>query len=323
MLFEEIISKVKKFDFTKIKLAVVYGGNFEESEVSRSSARSILENLQKSDFLSIDALECDENLIDNLKKIKPDVVLNAMHGEFGEDGRLPAILDFLDIKYTHSGYLASIIAMQKPLAESIFVKHNIPIAKGIVATRSEIKDFDKISKLFLDFDAKKLVIKPVDGGSSIGVSIIEQGGGFDISESLKCKSQNFFVQEFVGGLEVSVPVLLGKALGILQLNPKNGFYNYENKYTDNKTEHIYPAELPSDIYNKLLGFAETAHLALGCKTLSRSDFKVELSTGKIIILETNTHPGFTKLSIFPEVAAKNGIEFETLLKLMVYDAYCE
>jgi len=314
--------KFLQFDFSKIKLCIVFGGNFEESEVSKMSASSILQNLNKFDFAKIDSIEYSDNLIENLKKSNPDIVFNAMHGEFGEDGRLPALLDFLKIKYTNSGYLTSIVAMQKNLANKIFQENGIPIASNLLISKNVLND-ENINSFFKKLNTDKIVIKPVDGGSSIGVSILEKNQNYNISESLKSKSKNFLVEEFVGGVEVAVPVILGTALGILQLNPKKGFYDYENKYTDGKTDHIYPARLPDEIYKKVLKYAEIAHEKLGCKTLSRSDFKIDLQKNQIIILEVNTHPGMTKLSIFPEVAAKNGISFEKLLKLMIYDAYCE
>lgn len=319
-MLEKIIKKASSFDFSKIKLAIVYGGGFEESDVSRMSFNSIAKTLKASDFLKIDAINYSENIVFDIQKSNPDIVFNAMHGEFGEDGGLPVICEFLGVKYTHSGKTASVIGMQKDMCKILFNHHGIEIAKSVKITKKDL-DENAMKLLFDKVGSDKLVIKPNDGGSSIGICIIEKGVKMDLSSSIKAKSEHFLVEEFIDGDDYCVPVLKGKSLGVLQLSPKSGFYDYENKYTDGKTEHIFPPKIPQDVCDKMMNWAEIAHNSISCHTLSRSDFRYDQKTSKIAISEINTHPGMTSNSIFPEVALYCGIDFQTLLKIIIYDGY--
>ncbi len=319
-MLEKIIDKVQSFNFSNIKLAIVYGGEFEESDVSRMSFLSIANTLKANDFAKIDTIEYSDRLIYDLEKANPDIVFNAMHGEFGEDGGLPAICNFLRIKHTHSGVFTSSLGMQKDLCKTIFKDAGIEIAKSITLEKKDLNE-DFLHNIFNRLETDKFILKPNDGGSSIGISIIEKGEKMNIGVSLNCKSEKFLAEEFIEGNDFCVPVLLSRPLGILELSPKDGFYDYENKYTAGKTEHIFPARVPDEISEKMLKYAKIAHEIFGCKTISRSDFRFDKNTGKMSMSEINTHPGFTATSIYPEVALYNGINFETLLKIIIYDGY--
>lgn len=319
-MFESIIKKVNNFDFSNIKLAIVYGGEFEESDISRMSFFSVAKNLKEVDFAKIDAIEYTENIVNDLQKSNPNIVLNMMHGEFGEDGGLPTICEMLNIKYTHSGRLASGLGMRKDLCKLLFKANNIDVAKSITLTRSELNESN-----ILDFLTKnnieKSIVKPYDGGSSIGISICTTDN-IDLSESLKSRSNGFLVEEFIDGDEFFVPVLLDRAIDVIQVSTAEGFYDYHNKYNaESKSRHIFPAKIPADVLEKMKNFAEIAHKVIDCKTLSRSDFIYSESTNRFVMSEINTHPGFTPKSLFPEVCNHYGVDFETLIKIIIYDGY--
>lgn len=300
------------------RVAVLLGGKSAEREVSFSSGKSIVAALKALGHEAIE-IDPDENLCEVLKKIKPDAVYNSLHGTYGEDGAIPGMLEVLGIPYTHSGVVSSAIGMNKCFTRRMLEHYGVRFPKGIVV---------KVADLLAGEEPmpRPYVIKPISQGSSVGVYIIkEKGTNFadQQSSNLWSYGDEALVEEYIPGQEISTAVINDNAIGTLELRPKSGLYDYEAKYTDGKTEHIYPAELPENIYQESLAFAQMAHRVLGCRTISRSDMRYNPSDGKLYFLEINTHPGFTNLSIVPEVAAKNGISFEKLVGMILNDAQLE
>ncbi len=321
-MLEKFINDIKKFDFSTLKVAVVFGGKFSESAVSRDTAKSFQEALV---VLKIPhrMIEFSNNLIAEIQLYHPDVVLNAMHGTFGEDGRLPVLLDFLGYKYTHSGYYPSFCGMQKDIAQILCEQWGAPVIPSIRVDKKDIIK-ENIADFFTQLQTDKLVIKPNDDGSSVGVVILNQSDAqWNYSQINDSKSEHFLVQKYIDGVEISTPVFFGKAVGSLELSPKSGFYDYKNKYTDGLTEHIFPARISEELSNNAIEYAETAYKALNCSGIARVDFRVDMQNNTLYLLEINTHPGMTKLSIVPDVAARQSVDFQTLVALMIYDAYCK
>lgn len=312
--------KIKDFECSRIKVAVVFGGDFPESDVSKETAKCIEKALHHLNIKHL-MVNCDHDVLENIKNYNPDIVLNAMHGKFGEDGGLVSMLDFFKIKYTHSGYYPSFMGMQKDLIHNICGINEIPSPKWIKVKKYQITK-QNIDGYFEKLACNKIVIKPNDDGSSICVVILERGEEYNLAEISASTSIDFLVQEYIEGVEISTPVFFGDAIGSLELQPKNGFYDYKNKYTYNATDHFYPARIPDNLYRKTLEYAERMHKFLGCSGVSRSDFRIDITNNSVYFLEINTHPGMTELSIVPDVAKNNGINFNELVLLMIYDAYC-
>ena len=315
---KKVLQKAEDFPVGKLKIALVCGGNNEESDVSRTSGLGIFSVIQTiaRESIMIDVKE--KNWLEKLKKFNPDITFNALHGRFGEDGRFQAIMDEIGLKYTHSGYEASFIGMQKNLSKTIFAEHNIPLAKGNCVVTKNI-DEQCIIRLFDELSSDKIVLKPNNSGSSCGVAIFSKNESIDLGKIDK-RFDKYIAEEFIDGIEISVPVLCGIALGVLELHPISGWYDYQNKYTEGKTEHFYPARMPKDEYQEAMKYAEIAHEVIGCKTLSRADFRFNPKNNQLCLLEINTHPGFTPLSIAPDVAQKEGISWENLIKIILQDA---
>jgi D-alanine-D-alanine ligase len=303
----------------KKRVAILMGGKSAEREVSFSSGKSIAKALQELGHEVIE-VDPDESLCESLKTIKPDVVYNSLHGTYGEDGAIPGMLEVLGIPYTHSGVLSSAVGLNKDFTRKILETNGIRFAKGAVF---KIMELLELSKKGQDPMPRPYVIKPISQGSTIGVYIIKDGDNCFATQQSSLPwnyGEEALVEEYIPGIEISTAVIGNKAIGSLELRPKSGFYDYEAKYINGKTDHIYPAELPDAIYKESLEFAETAHKTLGCRTISRSDMRYNPENGKLYFLEINTHPGFTNLSIVPEVAAKNGIEFKKLVSIILDDA---
>ncbi len=300
----------------KKHVAILMGGKSAEREVSFSSGKSIALAL-KSLGHQVTEVDPDENLSETLRRIKPDVVYNSLHGTYGEDGAIPGMLEILEIPYTHSGVFSSAVGLNKEFTRRFLKSHGIRFAKGEVFKVSELlkEGWDPMPRPY--------VIKPISQGSSVGVYIIKDGSpsfaAMQTSSTWEYGAEAL-VEEYIPGIEISTAVVGNNAIGTLELRPKSGFYDYEAKYTDGKTDHIYPAELPKAVYEESLKFAETAHRLLGCRTVSRSDMRYNPENGLLYYLEINTHPGFTNLSIVPEIAAKNGINFGELVGMILDDA---
>ena len=293
------------------------GGISGERKISFLSGKSCSKALIKKGYKvkEIDAKGC---FVDKLKKINPKVVFNALHGKYGEDGFVQAILESINIPYTHSGVLSSSLAMDKALSRNIFKKNKIRVPKYFLLKKSYKEDFvNKIKTKKIKFP---IVIKPVNEGSSLGVYICENKVHLNKNlKKLKKKYDKILVEEYIPGKEIQAAVMGNKALGAIELIPKRKFYDYKAKYSSKaKTKHIMPAQISKTKYKEVLLLAKKAHKSLGCRGITRSDFRFHKN--KFYLLETNTQPGMTKLSLVPEIAKYCGISFEDLVMWIVKDA---
>jgi len=302
------------------KVAVVAGGLSSERSISLLSGAAILNALKAKgyDAFMIDLKDDILAFIKELKKEKPDVIFNALHGRWGEDGNIQGLFNLMKIPYTHSGLLASAIGMNKKIAKVLFAQHGVPVAPDKVVTFADIKNGDTLPFPY--------VVKPINEGSSIGVHIIEDAAAEKILlEQWPFAGQAVLMETYIKGRELSVGVLDGKVLGIVELVPKTGFYDYTNKYTNGCTDHILSPELPKKQKELLEKYAVLAHKAIRAKGVSRTDFRYDDSNPKnpiIVALEINTQPGMTRLSLVPEMAKIAGISYEDLVSYLVEEAKC-
>ena len=300
----------------KQKIIILAGGISKEREISINSGKSVHKELLKNGYKNSQILEPDGDLIKNLKKIKPKIIFNALHGTFGEDGFIQSILESLKIKYTHSGVISSSIAMDKILSKKIFIKNKILTPKYLsynFDTRKN-KIYNKIIKN-LGFP---IVAKPINEGSSVGVYLTNSKNFFKNLNKLK-SFKEILIEKYIPGREIQSAVLGNKKLGAIELIPKRKFYDYKAKY-DKKanTIHVMPADLSKKNYNKVNNIALKAHKILNCSGVTRSDFR--FYKNKFYLLELNTQPGMTSLSLVPEIAKYNNIEFNELIELLLKDA---
>ena len=291
------------------------GGISKERLISLETGKEVAKELKKNKY-KVRVCEPDNNLLRNIKSYKPEVIFNALHGQFGEDGYIQTILETQKIPYTHSGVIASSIAMDKEISKKIFLKNKILTPKYIKFTygKDEQNIIRKIEKK-LKFP---VVIKPINEGSSVNVYICTKK---DILKNLKklIVYKEILIEEFISGREIQVAIMGNKRLGIIELKPKRKFYDYEAKYNLNtKTEHIIPVNLDKKNLNYINNMAFKAHKVIGCKGVTRSDFK--FYKGKFYLLEVNTQPGMTKLSLVPEIAKFAGISFIKLIEWILKDA---
>lgn len=302
------------------KIVVLMGGLSAEREVSIVTGNAIMESLKRHGYNPI-SIDPTRDLAGTLYDIKPDVVFNGLHGTYGEDGAIQGVLELMGIPYTHSGVAASAIAMDKSKTKSLLRQYGVNSPKEAVFTYEELHDLYKNGK---DPMPRPFVVKPLSEGSSVGVVIVRDSkDGWFYPDRWKVNSK-LLVEEYIEGQELSSAVFKNKALGVLELRPKEGFYDYKAKYTEGMTDHIYPAEVPKKVYDLAMEWAEKAHNVLGCKTVSRSDFRYNGRDEEgLYFLEINTHPGFTPLSIVPEIAGHHGISFDELVKKLLEDARCE
>lgn len=296
------------------KIMVLMGGFSSEKDVSLTSGKGIAKALQKKGYDVIEHNLTDARLlIKELEKEKPDVVFNALHGNWGEDGTIPALLDLLQIPYTHSGMLPSAIGMNKQLTKLIAKNSGIRVASSQTMTA---KDFSSNGTI-IDYP---YVVKPVSDGSSVGVFIVNTP-----EDALLVKYPNMdtdiLIEKYIAGQELTVMCYKDQSHVITEIKPTDKFYDYEHKYTTGGATHIIPADLPHEIEEICKAYAQTMHNKLGCKTISRSDFRYNPKDG-VIFLEINTHPGMTELSLVPEQAKYIGISYEDLCQSLVEEASC-
>ena len=300
------------------KILILGGGFSKERAISLDTAKSVLKALKKKDYKAI-ICEPDGNLIKKIKSFRPNVVFNALHGRFGEDGYVQTILETAKVKYTHSGVIASYIAMDKEISKKLFLKNKIITPKYL---KYKFNKNNTIKKKIIFTVKKKLkfpvVIKPINEGSSVNVYICNKK---NLIQNLKKLFQykEILIEEFIPGREIQVAILGKKKLGAIELIPKRKFYDYEAKYSAKAaTKHIIPVELDKKDLNNVMNIAFKAHKLIGCKGVTRSDFK--FNKGKFYLLETNTQPGMTKLSLVPEIAAYSGMSFINLIEWIIRDA---
>jgi D-alanine-D-alanine ligase len=299
-------------------VTVLMGGWSAEREVSLASGAACAEALTDAGYkvTRIDVKHDLNGLIEALTPA-PDVVFNALHGRYGEDGRIQSLLDILGIPYTHSGVLASALAMDKQTAKTLFEAHGIPCPKGRLISLSAEADTLPLEPPF--------VVKPNSEGSSVGVKIGKPGGNRIVFDDWPYGDEAL-VEQYIAGRELTVAVMGDQALGVTELRPHTGFYDYKAKYTDGETTHLCPAPVPDKIAEQAMDYAVTAHHALGCRGVSRADFRyddTDGSTGQLYMLEVNTQPGMTPLSLVPEQAAASGIGMSDLVGWMVENATCD
>ena len=299
----------------KNKVLILLGGISKERLISLDTGQQVAKELKKNNY-KIKLAEPDKNLKKTIKNFKPSVIFNALHGQFGEDGYIQSILERFKIPYTHSGVIASSLAMDKEISKKIFIKNKIKTPKFITHSY-DISGLNLIKKIKKNFKFP-VVVKPLNEGSSVNVYICNERNIIKIVNSIKYYKK-IMIEEFIGGREIQVAIMGHKKLGAIELKPKRKFYDYEAKYNTNaKTEHIIPVDLPKNKLKQVLSIALKAHQAIGCSGVTRSDFK--FYDGNFYLLEINTQPGMTKLSLVPEIAAYNGISFIELIEWILKDA---
>lgn len=293
------------------RVAVLLGGQSAEREVSLSSGKGVVEACKKNGY-DVVAIDVGDDVAEQLRAAKPDVAFNALHGRFGEDGCIQGLLELMKIPYTHSGVLASAVAMDKPMAKKLFESAGLLCAEDKICTREEMLKGDPMKRPY--------VVKPSNEGSSVGVKIVLENDNFFFTAENWTYGESVMVERYIPGREITVAVLDDAPMGVTEIKPLSGFYDYENKYTDGKTEHLCPAPLSKTQYDEVMEMALRAHKVLRCRGLSRSDFRLHEKENVFYILETNTQPGMTPLSLAPEIAAYIGISYAELVRRLVEGA---
>jgi D-alanine-D-alanine ligase len=299
-------------------VAVLMGGWSAERPVSLMSGEGVAKALESRGH-KVTRIDMDRNVAARLAEAKADVVFNALHGVPGEDGTVQGMMDLMGLTYTHSGLATSVIAIDKQLTKQALVPHGIPMPDGHIVDSASLFEADPLPRPY--------VVKPVNEGSSVGVAIVTQDGnyGSPIGRDVEGPWQHFdqlLAEPYIRGRELTTAVLGDEALLVTELRPKSGFYDFDAKYTDGMTEHVCPAEIPNEIGEACKAIALRAHQLLGCKGASRSDFRWDDTQGVdgLYLLEVNTQPGMTPLSLVPEQAAKLGIDYAELVERIVEDA---
>ena len=299
----------------KKKVLILSGGISKERLISIDTGLQVAKELKKYKY-KVKISEPNETLVNNINNFKPDVIFNALHGQFGEDGYIQTILEKFEIPYTHSGVLASSIAMDKEISKKIFIKNKINTPKFFTYSFEEKRsDLIKKIKKQLHFP---VVVKPLNEGSSVNVYMCNINNINKVLNSLK-NYKKVMVEKFIGGREIQVAILRNKKLGAIELIPKRKFYDYQAKYNTNaKTQHLVKVNLSKKKLKEIMNIALKAHKIIGCKGVTRSDFK--FYKDKFYLLEINTQPGMTSLSLVPEIASYKGISFENLVEKILLDA---
>lgn len=295
------------------KVAVLMGGPSAEREVSLSTGRECANALRGEGFEVIE-VDAGLDLPARLAEIKPDVVFNALHGRWGEDGCVQGLLEWLKIPYTHSGVLASSLAMDKERTKQVYRAHGLPVADSLLATKPEVEASHVM--------APPYVVKPYNEGSSVGVYIVHEAanGPPSLNEDMP---ETLMVEQYIPGRELTVTVMADRALTVTDI-VTDGWYDYHAKYAEGGSHHVVPAQVPPQIFDACMDYALRAHQVLGCRGLSRTDFRWDEARGLdgLILLETNTQPGMTPTSLSPEQAEVMGTSFGALCRWMVEDASC-
>ena len=302
-------------------VAVLMGGWSAERPVSLNSGRGCAAALESVGY-RVSRIDVGRDIADVLARLKPDVAFNALHGRVGEDGTIQGVLELLRIPYTHSGVLASALAMEKDLAKTVMKAAGVPVAHGVTIDRHEAAKRHVLEPPY--------VLKPVNEGSSFGVVIVKEGRTHPPQEVGRPDwpyGDRLLAEKFVDGLELTCAVMGDRALGVIDIRPvSESFYGYDAKYAKGGSIHILPAKIKPNIYHEVQRLSFVAHRALGCRGVSRADFRYDESkgeSGELVCLEVNTQPGMTETSLVPEMAAHAGISFGELVSWMVEDASCD
>ena len=299
----------------KKKILIISGGISKERIISLDTGKQVAKELRKHHH-PVKIVEPNFQLLDTIKSFKPNIIFNALHGQFGEDGYIQTILETTKIPYTHSGVISSAIAMNKELSKKIFIKNKILTPKYFVYS------FDKSKSNLISLIEKKLkfpvVIKPINEGSSVNVYICKKKNIMSKLNLLR-EYKSIIIEEFIPGREIQSAIIGTKKLGAIELKPKREFYDYKAKYNpEAKTKHIIPVPLPKKKLDELMNITLNTHKLINCRGVTRSDFKY--FKGRFYLLEINTQPGMTKLSLVPEIANYYGINFYNLIRLILKDA---
>lgn len=298
-------------------VAVLMGGWSTEREVSLVTGQAVVDSLREQKY-QVTAVDVGRNIATILAGLRPDVAFNALHGRFGEDGTIQGLLEILSIPYTHSGVLASALAMDKPTARMLFDEAGITCAEGRVCHRDEV-----LAGGIMD---PPYVVKPINEGSSVGVTIVFEGENeLPLDPEQWHYGDQVLVERYIPGREIQVAVMGERALGAVEVKPKGRFYDYDTKYTEGLAEHVMPAQLPPGHYEEALRLSFLAHTTLGCRGVTRADLRYDDTgdhDGDFYMLEINTQPGMTPMSLVPEIAADCGLSFGNLVNWMVEDAGC-
>ena len=302
-----------------LNIVVLMGGWSSERPVSLMSGNGVADALEERGFTNVTRVDMDRNVAQVLAGIRPDVVFNALHGTPGEDGTVQGMLDLMQIPYTHSGLETSVIAIDKELTKMVLVPHGVRMPKGKIVESKTLYEGDPM--------ARPYVLKPINEGSSVGVAIVTDEGNYGKPISAKAEGpwmhfDRLLAEPFIRGRELTVSVMGDDAMCVTELKPKAGFYDFDAKYTDGLTEHVCPADVPPNIAKDMMDMAVAAHRLLGCKGASRSDFRWDDTQGEagIYLLEVNTQPGMTPLSLVPEQARQKGISYGELCERIVAEA---
>jgi len=305
----------------KLHVAVLMGGWSSERPVSLMSGEGVARALEARGH-RVTRIDMGRDVAARLADAAPDVVFNALHGSPGEDGTVQGMMDLMGLRYTHSGLATSVIAIDKELTKQALVPHGIPMPGGRIVDSAELFERDPL--------ARPYVLKPVNEGSSVGVAIVTDDGamGNPIDRAAPGPWQDFprlLAEPFIRGRELTAAVIGDRALMVTELRPKSGFYDFDAKYTDGMTDHVCPAELPDEITEACKDIALRAHRLLGCKGTSRSDFRWDDERGVegLFLLEVNTQPGMTPLSLVPEQARHCGMSYEDLVEAIIAEALKE
>ncbi|NVN87485.1 MAG: D-alanine--D-alanine ligase [Rhodopseudomonas sp.] len=298
-------------------VAVLLGGWSSEREVSLRSGQSCADALERRGY-QVSRIDVGRDIATVLDRLKPDLALMMLHGRPGEDGTIQGVLETIGIPYTHSGVLASALAMQKDLAKTVMTAAGIPVATGLTLSRAEVAKGHAM--------APPYVIKPVADGSSVGVFIVTEDHAHPPQELFRDDwphGDRLLVEKYIAGKELTCAVVKGEPTGVIEIVPTVRFYDYEAKYSKGASKHILPAAILPFVYQEVRRLTLAAHVALGCRGVSRADFRYDdriEGTGGLICLEVNTQPGMTETSLVPELAADAGITFDELVQWMVEDA---
>lgn len=301
-------------------IAVLMGGWNSEREVSLRSGEAVYEALIKLGYQAT-KIDFSPQIFEQLRQTKPDIIFNALHGQYGEDGRIQGLLDILNIPYTHSGITASAICMDKILTRRVCETIGVQSPKYEILKKGE--DEENNRKLFAI--GKPFVIKPINEGSSVGVEVILANMSFDLAKYEWKYGAEIILEKYISGQEIQVAVMDNKALGAIEVRPHGLFYDYKCKYTAGMTDYVMPAEISEKKYQEVLKLAEKCHQVFECRGVSRIDFILNNKDGgddQFYLLEVNTHPGFTATSLVPKIAKHLGISFEEIVEYLVKTARC-
>lgn len=296
----------------KPHVGLLLGGLSGEREVSLTSGNAVLEVLEKLEY-PVTKIDFGHDICSKLQDSNIDLIFNSLHGTYGEDGCIQGVLELLKIPYTHSGVMASAIAMNKQKTIEIMLSAGIECIPGGIYSSEEVLAGDVLPRPY--------VIKPVAEGSSLDLYMINEGD--DLPENRIKLRKEWLVEKYIPGKELTAAFIGDKPYGVMEIRPKNIFYDYESKYTSG-TEYLIPADISESVYDLVLYVTNKAHKILGCNTISRSDFRYDVNgDGKVYFMEINTHPGLTPLSLVPQIARHYGISFEDIVELLIKEASCE